>query len=170
MGCEARLIEGAITTDSARKAVPDTIDAWAEPAKHYPFSHGETNSVIAPYALSAVMLCIMNNDPGFKFDFGDGGAVVAILGRMHAHHGRISSRHKGELERRIRAILRQMARTNPDFDDHLGKLRSWRLIPAAIRRFNAICRRIAKSYAEQERLDRCVLEGTLHLAVFRGRR
>lgn len=123
MGYEVQLIEGAITTDSAHKAVPDIIDAWAEPAKHYPFSHGETNSVIVPYVLNAAMLCNMNNDPEFKFDFGDDGAVVAIQGRMHAHHDRISSRHKGELERRIRAILRQIARTNPDFD-HLGKLHS----------------------------------------------
>ena len=131
-----------------RTTIPD---GCTEPTKYYPFSHDEAINVIAPYALKGMLLCIMNEDPDFKFDFGDV-AITAILKRTHAYYDRISAKHKRELKKKTKEVLRQIYQTNSDFAAQLHKLQSERPSPAAIRKLNTTCRKIIKDYSEQQRL------------------
>lgn len=132
-----------------KTAIPHTS---IEPTKYYPFSHDEPINVIAPYALKGMMLCIMKN-PDFRFDFNDDQAIGEVLRSTHAYHDRISTKHKRELKKKIREILKQIYKSNQDFADHLDKLQSDKPSSITIQKFNTICKKIIKDYSEQERID-----------------
>lgn len=133
-----------------RTPIPDTS---IEPTKYYPFSHDETIYVIAPYALKGMMLCIMKKDPNFRFNFDEDAAITAILKSTHAYYNRISPKHKKELKKKTKKILKQIYHSNEDFAAQLDKLRSDKPSPVTIQKFNSICKKIIKDFAVQERLD-----------------
>lgn len=127
-------------------------DKWAEPTNYYAFSHDEAAGVIVMHAINGLITCAKNGDPGFKFDLGDEGTIVAILKRTHVYYSRISTKHRRELKGRVRKVLDQIARTNPDFARQFAKM-GQKPGYAAVRKFHSICERIVEDYAAQDRLD-----------------
>lgn len=146
---------GDFNSEDLERALQKTAihDTSIEPTKYYPFSHDETINVIVPYALKGTMTCIMKKDPDFRFDFDDDVAIAAILRRTHAYYDRISAKHRRELAKKTKEVLKQIYKSNSDFSAQLDKLRSERPSPATIQKFNSICRKIIRDYAAQERLD-----------------
>lgn len=123
-----------------------------EPAGYYPFTHSDGIPVIAQHALYGIVSLARKLAPGSPLDLHDPDMAVRILEAVHPYHSRLSERHRGDLVRKIRRVVRHIAEDD-EFVRQAERLGEQGASHDDARRFISLCQRMADRYEGQHRID-----------------
>lgn len=129
------------------------LKGMLEPIAYYPFSHGEDIRIIVPYVISAMIALVRNPATRLTFNINLPDAAHSVLTMVHPYHSVLGRKEKTALTRKIRKIIKQLMRENPELAEQAKKVQGQRSTPQAIHMFVSACQKVGKDYADQGRID-----------------